>query len=427
MATLDPYDDVPYKSLPIEWTAPERLAVAALLHGGPRTPLHTYRVLELGCGNGANLLPQAYYRRHAAFVGVDAARSQIERAESIRSALNLSHVEFIHADFLEADARLAGQFDYIIGHGIFSWVPHPTRDALLRLCAKRLRPGGLLYLNYNAYPGWAVRGMVREFLLAQTAGTSELGLRATAAQAVSSRIVASVPAHEHAYAGLITNEFKFVCDNDVSYVAHEYLAEDNHAYWRSEFMALAAAHGFEFVADADFNYPTGRIPEGIASRLIEHCIVGRTVDDTVDLLCYRQLHSPILTNRPFHRRLPDADEFGALFVASCLQPCIATTSGSHAMFHHPSGYEVEVKEDSIRVALDELGRIWPRGVRLGAIFHDVSRVMDDLHLLHRNGLIELRGVEMSDCPSEAAELRKFEIANGGYVTTAYHTREAAVA
>jgi hypothetical protein len=53
--------------------------------------------------------------------------------------------------------------------------------------------------------------------------------------------------------------------------------------------------------------------------------------------------------------------------------------------------------------------------------------MDDLHLLHRNGLIELRGVEMSDCPPDAAELRKFEIANGGYVTTAYHTREAAVA
>ena len=90
----NPYDELPYKSLPIEWTAPERLAVASLLHGGPRAPVETYRVLDLGCGNGANVIRLAYYRRQAAFVGVDGAASQIELANVWKSALDLSNIEF---------------------------------------------------------------------------------------------------------------------------------------------------------------------------------------------------------------------------------------------------------------------------------------------------------------------------------------------
>src|SRR5712691_11212951 len=169
-SSANPYDELPYKSLPIEWTAPERLALASVLHGGPRPPLDAYRVLELGCGNGANLLPLAYYRRHAIFVGVDGARSQIEAAQARTSALHLHNIEFLHADFRTAARRLSGQFDYIIAHGVFSWVSDDVRDALLRLFAQHLRRGGLVYLNYNTRPGWNVRGLVREFLLAQTAG-----------------------------------------------------------------------------------------------------------------------------------------------------------------------------------------------------------------------------------------------------------------
>src|SRR5450631_3931583 len=143
IAAPNVYDELPYRCLPIEWTAPERLVLASLLHGGPRPPLNTYRVLELGCGNGANLLPLAHFRRHATFVGLDGAESQIRIAEARRSALKISNLEFVHADFLEADQMLSGEFDYILAHGVFSWVPDQVRDALLRLCARRLRPGGL--------------------------------------------------------------------------------------------------------------------------------------------------------------------------------------------------------------------------------------------------------------------------------------------
>jgi SAM-dependent methyltransferase len=424
MAILDPYDELPYRCLPIEWTAPERLAVASLLHGGPRSPSDAYRVLELGCGNGANLLPQAYHRRRSRFVGVDGARSQIDMALSSRSELGLSNVEFIHADFLNADDRLVGEFDYIIGHGIFSWVRQEVRDALLCLCARRLRRGGLLYLNYNANPGWKVRGLVRDFLLAQTAGMTSLRMRAHSAQDVAARVVSSLPGG-HAYSTLLANEFAFVCEHDISYIAHEYLTADNHPYWRSEFLALADAHGLTFVADADFNYSTGRVQEDVAPRLISEQITGRTVDDTVDLLCYRQLHSPILTHMPLTRRPLERGEFETLFVASCLAPSGRGETG-HVTFEHPSGYRVEAKEECIEIALERLRPLWPRGLRVSEIFPDVTEVMDDLRLLHRNGLIELRCVE-PDSSASLEPLRKLESGIGGYFTTPYHTREAAVA
>src|SRR5262245_13196912 len=233
------YDELPYRSFPIEWTAPERLALTSLLHGGPRPPLDRYRVLELGCGNGANLLPLAYYRRHAAFVGVDGAASQIDVARGRQSALGLSNAEFIHADFLTADPLLSGRFDYIIAHGVFSWVPHDVRDALLELCAGRLRPGGLLYLNYNTRPGWDVRGLVREFLLAQTAAEPGLHARSELAVAVAQKMVAALTGVEHPYSQLLAREFQFVEGGDITWVGHEFLSPDNHPYWRSELLALA--------------------------------------------------------------------------------------------------------------------------------------------------------------------------------------------
>lgn len=421
-SALNPYDELPYKSQPIEWSAPERLALASLLHGGPRPPLDKYRVLELGCGNGANLLPLAYYRRHADFVGIDGAASQIAIANSRKEALELSNIEFIHGDFLTVAECLSGQFDYIIAHGVFSWVPPDVRDAFLKLCTQRLRSGGLLYLNYNTHPGWNVRGMVREFLLAQTEGEGSLKLRGQKAQEVAAKVVSSLTIGEHPYAQLIANEFRFVCENHVSYVVHEYLSADNHPYWRSDFLTLMSQYDLSHVADADFNYASGRIPEELAPRLEKEQITGRTIENTVDLFCYRQLHSPILTNGHWTMQQLSVEEFSNLYVASCLAP--STADREERTFQHPSGQEVEAKDALMRTVFRKLQPLWPKAVRVGALFQDVDEVIDDLKLLHRNGLIELRCVEPDEFIGYGDVLNKLEREHDGYITTPYHTREA---
>lgn len=416
----DPYDELPYLCSPIEHTAPERLALASVLHGGPRVALGGYRVLELGCGDGSNLLPMAYYRRQAHFVGIDGARTQVALAHERTAALGLENLRFIHADFEAADARLDGEFDFIILHGVFSWVPMAARDALLRLCARRLRSGGLLYLSYNAKPGWNIRGMVREMLLAQTSSIPGLAERARAARSVCHRLVEAMGGDEHAYRRLMIDELCLVRDGDLSYVAHEYLAPDNHAYWRSELTALLAEHDLSYVADADFDQPWARLDADFTAWLVDEDITGRGLEDTIDLLLYRQLCSPIFTRAPLERRPLDVAELSALTLASQLAPLDATAHAVPLTFGHPSGYEVEVRDEPVRDALLRLLPRWPRGLPVGELFGDVDQAREDLELLHRNGLVSLRCIEPEACGVSPDALHRLQSSWSRHRTTPYH-------
>lgn len=421
----NPYDEMPYTSYPIEWTAPERLALASMLHGGPRVAVNSYRALELGCGNGANLLPLAFFRKHSEFVGVDGAQRPIAKARASASDLRLSNIRFIHADFRDANRQLEGEFDFIIAHGVFSWVTDDVLAELFRLCAQRLRSGGLLYLNYNCYPGWKVRGLVREFLLEHTAALTSLRERTQQAQASAAHLAASLRTQSHAYSQLLANEFEFVRDSDPGYVAHEFLADENHAFWRSDFLARARLHGFEHVADADFNYPANRSDDNLPTSLSERALLGRTLEDTVDLLCYRQLHSPILTRGSWQSASPSLHEFARLHMASCLER-VPQQSDDRMRFKHPTGYEVDVTRVDMLQAFESLRPLWPRALPLRTLELDLAAVMQDLLLLQRNGLIELRCVEPESSPYWDSALARLE-GEAGYITTPYHTRESATA
>ncbi len=419
-ATLfDPYDEMPYRCVPIEWTAPERLALASLLHGGPRASLRRYRLLELGCGDASNLLPMAYFRRDSSFVGIDGSRVNVEAAHRLQQHADIANLQVLHADLRDADDRLTGQFDYIVAHGVFSWVERETRDALLALCEKRLALGGLLYLNYNCQPGWSVRGLVRRFLLAQTQDEFGLAARARRAQTVAAEMAGamqrSAEAESHPYAALMAREFTFIDEHDASYIAHEYLAEHNEAYWRSDFLALMAQHGFAHVADADFNYGSGRLHEDTSEWLALRGFAAGAIEDSIDLMNYRQLHSPILTQRLWTRRDATPAELAELRAASCCKPL---GEGS-MMLLHPSGYEVEARDPVMWQALVRLHSIWPGSLPLQELFIVVPEALPDLLLLQRNGLIELRCVEPAAVDESA--LAALE-APRGYVTTRYHTR-----
>jgi len=416
MAT-NPYDELPYRASSIEWSAPERLSLASLLHGGPRVDLQAYRLLELGCADGTNLLPLAWYRRHGSFVGVDSAHTQIACAERRASQLGLDNATFIHADFATLDETLDGEFSFIIAHGVFSWISDASRHALLKLCAHRLRAGGLLYFNYNAKPGWEVRGMVRDFVRAQTSSIEGLRAQVRAAQEVCGRLVDSMGEHdEHPYRRLLANEFRLLRDAEASYVAHEYLTPDNHAYWVGELLELLAEYGLAYVADADYSYPWAREDPGFTAWLRDENIVGQGVHDTIDLLRYRQLRSPIFTKAPLSLRAPEASEFGELHIASCLSP-------RGDIFDHPSGYEVRVDDEKLHQALLELRPRWPRGLPVHELFTDLPAVLDDLQVLQRNGLIELRLDEARAYEVSGEFLNRLETEWDLHRTTPLHTRE----
>ena len=161
---LNPYDEVAYPSLPIAHTHPDRLATVGMHFGMRPAAVERCRVLELGCSSGANLLAMAVGLPESEFVGVDLASKPIARGKAMVEALGLKNLNLRQADLLEM-APDYGKFDYIIAHGLYTWVPAPVRDQMMAICKASLAPQGIAYVSYDAFPGSYARVMVREMML----------------------------------------------------------------------------------------------------------------------------------------------------------------------------------------------------------------------------------------------------------------------
>src|SRR5688572_33293332 len=124
-------------------------------------PAGEARVLELGCGTGGNLIPMALAMPGATFTGFDLSAVQIERAREAISALGLRNITVAQRNILDVGKDADG-FDYIICHGVYSWVPENVQQRILAICRESLSKNGVALISYNTYPGWHLRESVRE-------------------------------------------------------------------------------------------------------------------------------------------------------------------------------------------------------------------------------------------------------------------------
>ena len=160
------YDEVPYKSFPFPQSHPDRLATVATLFGMTPPPVEHCRVLELGCSSGGNLIPLAEQLPESRLVGIDASQRQIADGQETVRALGLTNIDLQQRDIASVRPEF-GEFDYIIAHGVFSWVPNAVQDCILEICARNLAPQGIAYVSYNTYPGWHM-DFVRNRMFRQT-------------------------------------------------------------------------------------------------------------------------------------------------------------------------------------------------------------------------------------------------------------------
>jgi SAM-dependent methyltransferase len=182
------YDLVRYPSWPIPETHPAALAVFAALCGLSFVPHQRCRVLEIGCGEGVNLMSMAVTAPEAEFVGVDLAETAIAQGRETAQAAGLGNVILQARDLLETGPDL-GQFDYIIAHGLYAWVPEPVRAAVMQLIGRSLGPDGLAYISYNAQPGCRLREALRDILLEATRGLEDPREKLDAAHAMLHRLI----------------------------------------------------------------------------------------------------------------------------------------------------------------------------------------------------------------------------------------------
>jgi 2-polyprenyl-3-methyl-5-hydroxy-6-metoxy-1,4-benzoquinol methylase/methyltransferase-like protein len=265
-ALLASYDAVPYGGGAIAGTRPDYLAAVARLRGLSTPDVRHCRVLDLGCATGGNLLAMAITSPESTFVGIDLSPRQIETARAAASEVGVDNVHFEAMSITDIDESF-GQFDYILSHGVYSWVPAEVQQALLGVCASNLSAEGIAYVSYNTYPGWHARGLVRDMMLFHDRPQLSPSERVRRARTLLEAVATNVPKSDMVYAAVLQEELNALSDATESYFVHEELETENHPVYFVDFARRAAAAGLQYVAESSTSLSDAQIGADLRATL----------------------------------------------------------------------------------------------------------------------------------------------------------------
>jgi len=287
------YDVVPYPSHPFRQTHPEKLAAVGQLFGLKPAPIEKCRVLEIGCAGGGNLIPMADALPESEFVGVDLSQKQIESGQKSIEAIGLTNVELKHLNCTEIDESF-GKFDYIICHGVFSWVPREVQDRIMAVCRDNLHEQGVAFISYNTYPGWHMRGMIRDMMQYHVRNFEDPPRRIQQSRALLEFLAKSVSADKGAYGMLLNNELELLRRQTDNYLFHEHLEANNEPMYFHQFVDRAKEHSLQYLGESQVaTMWIGNFPQEIAQTL------ERVAPDIVQ----REQYADFVRNRTFRQTL----------------------------------------------------------------------------------------------------------------------------
>lgn len=430
------YDEVRYPSIALPQTHPNRLATLAALFGLHPAPVDRCRVLEIGCGDGANLLPMAFALRESTFVGIDLAADPIAVAREQADALGLENVSFRQLDLM-ALAPEAGRFDYVIAHGFYSWVPPAVRDRLLAVCRAHLAPQGVAYVSYNTLPGGHLRRMTREMMLFHVQNIADPMQRVQQARAFLRWLQDGQPEPSF-YEALLEKEEDLTQQYSDEHLYHDHLAEINDPVYFHQFAGHAARHGLQYLAEADFSAMQERaFPPDVAEmlrRLDGDPVLKEQYMDFLRCRMFRQTllcHAEVPVVRP-----PDPAPVRAFYAGAPVrrltpEPSTAGAQPAPVSFEGHRGRVLRTTHPLTRAVFEQLEARWPAYVPFDALQAAVARE-EDAHLLealllglYADGFIVLQchaphvATEASARP-EASPVARLQAENGGFVTSLHH-------
>jgi SAM-dependent methyltransferase len=401
---LTGYDRVPYPGDPFPQTHPDRLATVATLFGLRPAPPDACRLLELGCGDGGNLVPMAYGLPGSTFCGIDLSARAIERARGLTDALELENLRFECADLAEA----RGEFDYVIAHGVYSWVEPAARDALLDTCRAHLAPGGVAYVSYDVLPGGHLREITRQMLRWHLREVDEPEERIAQARALLAAIVEARPEGD---------EMRLVAERALEQgdpaLFHDELAPHHEAILFTEFIAHASKHGLRFLAEADvFEMDSGVLPPELAGDVIER-------EQYLDFFKGRMFRQTLLCHAEAELREPGLDVIQGMLAAT---PARQVGEGE---FRGPLGATLTTDHEAVKAALVRLGDAWPAALPVADLGDDPA-VAEMLRRAYAANLVRLHvwAPQLTPVPSErpvASALARLQAAEGTRLTTLRHT------
>ncbi len=420
------YDLVPYTGHAFPQTHPDRLATIARLSGLSPAPVDRCRVLELGCGLGYNLIPMALQMPDSELVGVDLSKRQIEEGRMAAEAAGLTNIRLEHANIADVDESW-GKFDYVICHGVFSWVPAEVRDRILEISARSLASNGIAYVSYNTYPGWHMREMIRHMMRYHSEQFEEPQMRIGQSKALLKFMTDQLPRDGQPYARYLRQELAVLGRQADSYLFHEHLEDVNEPMYFHQFIGQAARYDLQYLGEAEFG---AMLMHGVQSPQVRQTL-ARISSDVVRMEQYMDF----LRNRTFRQTLlchQDAqiDRAGSVEIMEPLLLWSAARPMTPQIDHDPQtvvhfrtlrGGTVRVRRPVTKEALVVLAERQPQALSFAELFEVVmeripvrwklsdtqgmrASLAQDILAIYGLGAVELRtwqppfAAEVSDRP-----------------------------
>ena len=346
-------------------THPDRMATIATLYGMTPVPIKACRVLELGCGDGTNVISMAYALPESTFVGIDSASRPISEGNHAITQLGLKNVRLVRCDIADFGAN-AGLFDYIIAHGVYSWVPAPVRDQLLTICRNNLSQNGIAYVSYNTYPGCHIRDMTREMMLFHVRALSSATDKIAQGRALL-KFLATSKKQPDVYRMLLQKELETAMERSEAVLYHDDFSPISQAVYFHEFLAHAERHRLQFLGEAKFNemQPGDYTPDALgALQELENDVTAR--EQYLDFLMCRRFRRTLLCRDevPLDHKLR-ADVITNLYAAADLQPVSMSVDVQSPVieeFRGQKGASIQTNRPLEKAALLHLSRCWPEPV-----------------------------------------------------------------
>lgn len=445
-AVTNIYDEVAYPGHSFSQTHPARLGTIAHFHGMDPAPPSEMRVLELGCGRGGNLLPMAAQYPGSEFVGIDLSATSIHQARAGASELGLGNVRFEQRDIMAIMPDI-GVFDYIIAHGVFSWVPDPVRERILALFGALLAPHGVAYVSYNALPGCRFRDLARDVMLFETAGIENPSERVTVARAsLKAFAEASDPNSFHGAA--LRQRQQQVEELPDSVLFHDDLNPGARAFALHEVAAIGERQGLQFLAEASFPNLYGAA-KGLAQQMLMDIPLEQAVrrEQTLDLLIGRAFRETLFCRTGL--ALSRGVKHGALraYHLAAEVRLVPDEEGDKrpgvAQFAFAEGVKLAVDLPLCKAALQLLGEAWPGSIAWPELLSQAwalagtdiglgsdnerenARLDEALTAIFKTGLIDIRlgppplTTRLSEQP-RVSKVARWQASRGNEVTDLRH-------
>lgn len=347
------YDSLPYESYPFARTHPDYLYCLGKLFGlEPNLP-SSAKVLEVGCAAGNNLIPMAYTLPKADFVGVDLSEVQINQALETTKKLKLKNIKFLKDDF----RNVSGVYDYIILHGVISWVSEEVRDGIIKKASELLGENGLVYFSYNTYPGWHQGEVLRGLMRFHSGRFKEPGLQVAQSRAMLGFYSEVLERRASDYSKSLKIKVDYLRKMPDWYLFHDLLEESNQPFYFSEFVGKLSDVNMSYLADVEIaSMADYDLTDSESAELRKISPDEIDFEQYLDFIRNRMHRGSVffhanhsLTKEKAPARIPNF---------SFSSPC-ALVDG---VFVHPERGEIETSDELIIAALTHLHHKWPEAV-----------------------------------------------------------------